>query len=124
MRDDWFAGAVLVEHGEHAPARGLVVGEDVHGAAAAGLLGGVEVELERVLGPVARLGEDAQSLEDDDGAGPVVVGAGAPGLDGAAGRVEVGPDDDCTDGQRGARRGGGGGGETCRDSSCCPGCAQ
>lgn len=88
------AGHVLVEVGDDVLALGGVGLEDGGGADEADLLTGVEVELHRVLGGEAGLGEDAEGLEDDDGARGVVVGAGG-GVGGlAGGGVEVGADDD------------------------------
>jgi len=60
------------------------------------------VELEGVLGGVLCCSENAQGLEEDDGAGGVVDGAGAAFVDAAASGVEVGADDDEGGGRGGA----------------------
>ena len=80
---------VLVHDGVHALARGLVVGEDGGRAKETALFGSVEVELEGVLGSELGVGKNAESLENDNDAGAVVVGAGSTCGGRAAGRVVV-----------------------------------
>lgn len=84
---------VLVHDGIHALTSGLVAGEDGSRAKETTLFGRVEVELERVLGSELGVGENAESLEDDDDAGAVVVGARSTCGGRAAGRVIVGAHD-------------------------------
>lgn len=61
-------GHILVDEGKDGFSGGLVVGEDSLGTEKAALLTGVEVELEGVLGLEAGVGENAESLKDDNDA--------------------------------------------------------
>lgn len=85
---------VLVQHSNDGAALGPVLGEDLLGPEQTALLAAVEVELEGVGRAEAGLGEDAEGLEDDDGAGAVVVGAGRAGGRRSGRGVVVGSDDD------------------------------
>lgn len=83
------SGHVLVHDGIHALASGLVAGENSSRTKETTLFGRVKVKLERVLGSELGVGENAESLEDDDDAGAVVVGAGPTCGGRAASRVIV-----------------------------------
>jgi len=87
-------GHVLVQYSKNRLLGRLIVGKDAGGAEESGLLAGVPVELDRVLGGVLGVGQDAQGLEDGHGSGAVVICAGGTSGRGAGGGVEMGSDGD------------------------------
>lgn len=87
-------GHILIDEGKDGLSSGLVVGEDSLRAKKAALLTGVEVELEGVLGLEASVGENAESLKDDNDTRAVVVSTGSTGSGRSSGGVEVGTNND------------------------------
>jgi hypothetical protein len=85
---------VLVQEGQDICTSRTVVAEDVSRAQQATLLATVPVELDGVLGGEAGVGENAEGLEQVDGASAIIVGARGASSGGASSRVEVGADND------------------------------